>query len=254
MKKMKILIYILYCVAILDIRNTYGMDFMLEKQSEFSLRKNLIYITSDDSRGLSSSAKSLIPSICLKNVLYEVKDRHALRKWLYENHGKETECWIFVKRGIPKDEATFWYLDAVEEALCFGWIDSIVKNVLGIGLVQKLSPRKKNSHWSELNKERCRRLEKLGLMTPAGRAVLPNMSEEGFVIDHDVLTVLQKDPQVWGNFQKFPSLYKHVRIDYIQRTKRNRMVYESRLKNFIKKTKKNIIFGEWNDQGRLINY
>lgn len=74
-----------------------------------------------------------------------MKNRVAFRRWLTENHDKEKECWIFVKRGIPGDKTTFWYIDAVEEALCFGWIDSVVKNIPGIGLVQKVSPRKKNS-------------------------------------------------------------------------------------------------------------
>lgn len=161
---------------------------------------------------------------------------------------------VFVKRGISKDKTTFWYLDAVEEALCFGWIDSVVKNVPRIGLVQKMSPRKKGSHWSELNKERCRRLEKLGLMTAAGCAVLPDMSEGSFVIDPDVLKALQSESPIWKNFQKFPKLYQRVRIDYIQRTKHNKKMYESRLKNFMEKTRQNVMFGEWNDRGRLLGY
>ena len=63
-----------------------------------------------------------------------------------------------------------WYLDAVEEALCFGWIDSTVKTIDGVTL-QRFGKRVKNSQWTELNKERCRRLEALGLMTDSGRAV-----------------------------------------------------------------------------------
>ncbi|MDE6432214.1 MAG: YdeI/OmpD-associated family protein [Opitutales bacterium] len=193
-----------------------------------------------------------------KNVLYEVTNRQNFREWLIKNHVKERECWVFVKRGIPKDTANssksiFWYLDAIEEALCFGWIDSIVKNVPGIGLIQKMSPRGKGSKWSELNKERCRRLEKLNLMTPAGKVVLPpDMSEESFVIDPEILSFLQKDPSVWQNFQNFPALYKRVRIDFIQRVKQNKVVYENRLKNFLEKTKQNIMFGAWNDGGRLL--
>lgn len=187
---MKISIYILLFIAILDIRNTYGMKDMSETASELlSAKRSLHYeiIFDDDSAGSSHSTLSS----GLKNILYDVKNRQEFRKWLEENHEKETECWIFVKRGIPKDESTFWYLDAVEEALCFGWIDSVVKNMPEIGCVQRLSPRKKNSPWSELNKERCRRLEKLELMTHAGRAVLPDMSEKNFVIDSDVLKSLQ---------------------------------------------------------------
>lgn len=60
----------------------------------------------------------------------------------------------------------------VEEALCFGWIDSTVKKLSDGRLAQRLSPRKKGSHWTELNKERCRQLEERGLMTDSGRMAL----------------------------------------------------------------------------------
>lgn len=218
-------------------------------------RNRHVIAFNDDFGGLPCSEKRLATSpIDLRNVLHEIKNRHSFRGWLAQNHSKETECWVFVKRGTSKDKTTLWYLDAIEEALCFGWIDSVVKNVPGIGLVQRISPRKKDSHWSELNKERCRRLEKLGLMTAAGRAVLPDMSEESFVIDPDVLEALQSEPLIWENFQKLPKLYQRVRIDYIQRTKRNEKTYELRLKNFIEKTRQNVMFGEWNDNGRLLDY
>lgn len=250
---MKISIYILLFVAILDIRNAYGMKDMSETASELlSAKRSPHYeiIFDDDS---ASSSHSLISS-SLNNILYDVKNRQEFRKWLEENHEKETECWIFVKRGIPKDESTFWYLNAVEEALCFGWIDSVHKNVIGIGHIQKMSPRKNNSRWSELNKERCRRLEKLGLMTAAGRALLPDMSERSFVIDSDILNALQEDAQVWENFQKFPPLYQRVRIDTVQREKKKKTVYENSLNKLLEKTKQNVMFGEWNDYGRLLAY
>lgn len=62
--------------------------------------------------------------------------------------------------------------------------------------VQRLTPRRKGSVWSELNKERCRRMERLGRMTDAGRAVLLDMTEKGFIIDEDILKSLQADPEV----------------------------------------------------------
>ncbi len=66
--------------------------------------------------------------ISMVNLL-EVKSRQELRQWLIQNHRTETECWVIVKRGRPKDDGTFWYIDAVEEAMCFGWIDSTVKKI-----------------------------------------------------------------------------------------------------------------------------
>lgn len=135
-----------------------------------------------------------------KNIL-SFTTRQKFRTWLEENSGKEKECWIVAKRGKEKPKNNIWYLDAVEEALCFGWIDTTVKNIDGITM-QKFTPRKKNSPWSELNKERCRRLERLGLMTDAGRAVLPDM--EKFEIDGKILEALQADEETWKNFQAFP--------------------------------------------------
>lgn len=93
-------------------------------------------------------------------------DRDELREWLMENHDKENECWVVVRRGRPTDDETFWYIDAVEEALCFGWIDSTTKKMENGVTAQRLAPRRKRSLWSELNKGRCRRLERLGKMTP----------------------------------------------------------------------------------------
>lgn len=186
------------------------------------------------------------------NIL-KAKNKEELRLWLENNYETQKECWVIVKRGKPQNDDTFWYIDAVEEALCFGWIDSTVKK-LDTGItIQRLSPRKKGSIWSELNKERCRRMEKLGKMTQAGKKVLPDMSEKGFNIDIDILEALKKDEIVWANFHKFPSLYQRVRIDTIQIKKKNPQLFQKRLEKLIENTKKGIMYGEWNDNGRLLN-
>ena len=185
-----------------------------------------------------------------KNLL-PAKNRAELREWLLENHSTEKECWVVVKRGRPSDNGTFWYIDAVEEALCFGWIDSTTKKMPDGTTAQRLAPRRKNSQWSELNKERCRRMEKLGMMTAAGRAVLPDMTEKGFAIDNDILEALRSDPEIWENFRNFPLLYQRVRIDTIQIKKKQPELFKSRLQKLLANTKSNIMYGEWNDNGRL---
>ncbi|MDE5721392.1 MAG: YdeI/OmpD-associated family protein [Clostridia bacterium] len=186
--------------------------------------------------------------------LLEAKNRNELRLWLTKNYNKEKECWVIVKRGRPQNDNTFWYIDAVEEAMCFGWIDSTTKRLDNGITAQRLAPRKKNSLWSELNKERCRRMEKLGRMTDAGRAVMPDMSPSGFVIDNGILCALQADITVWNNFLSFPPLYQRVRIDTIQIKKKQPELYQSRLQKFINNTRQGIIYGEWNDNGRLLDY
>ena len=168
--------------------------------------------------------------------LLKAKNRDELRQWLEQNHKTEKECWVVVKRGKPKGNNTFWYIDAVEEAMCFGWIDSTTKKLDNGITAQKLAPRRTGSLWSELNKERCRRMEKLGKMTEAGRSAL------------------QTDNEVWENFLKFPPLYQRVRIDTIQIKKKQPQLFQSRLQKLIKNTKKGIMYGEWNDNGRLSDY
>lgn len=187
------------------------------------------------------------------NIL-KAKNREELRLWLENNYEIQKECWVIVKRNKPQNDDTFWYIDAVEEALCFGWIDSTVKKLDNGITIQRLSPRKKGSIWSELNKERCRRMEKLGKMIQAGKKVLPDMSEKGFNIDIDILEALKKDEIVWATFHKFSSLYQRVRIDTIQIKKKNPQLFQKRLEKLIENTKKGIMYGEWNDNGRLLNY
>lgn len=187
-----------------------------------------------------------------KNVL-DVETREDFRRWLVQNAADETECWVYVKHGKPVDDITFWYLDAVEEALCFGWIDSTHREINGKRM-QRFSPRRKNSPWTELNKERVRRLEKLGLMTDAGRKVLPSMGPRSFRIDPDIEAAL-KAARAWSKFKSFPALSQRVRAGNVMfYKKRNPETYESMLARLIQETAKGRMFGEWNDYGRLLDY
>ncbi len=185
--------------------------------------------------------------------LLDVTNRDQLRAWLEVHHRTEKECWVVVKRGRPVSDEVFWYIDAVEEALCFGWIDSTTKRLECGVTAQRLAPRRRGSLWSELNKERCRRLERLGRMTDAGRAVLPNLSPEGFRIDPEILHALQADPAAWERFIQFPPLYQRVRIDTIQIKKRQPELFRSRLEKLVENTRRGVMYGEWNDNGRLWN-
>lgn len=187
----------------------------------------------------------------LKNVL-NIKTREEFRGWLLKNHSDETECWIVAKRGrtIPQDN--IWYLDAVEEAICFGWIDSTTKKINGVTW-QRFMPRSKKSEWTELNKERARRLGRLGLLTEDGKKALPDMSEESFLIDDEIKKAFKDNPAALENFLSFPPLYQRVRIDSIQRYKKqDRKTFENRLEKLLQKSSEGVMFGEWNDYGRLL--
>ncbi|GIP23134.1 hypothetical protein J22TS3_34090 [Paenibacillus sp. J22TS3] len=184
--------------------------------------------------------------------LIPVKSREELRFWLLENSKTEESCWVLVSM-TPKPD-TLLYLDAVEEALCFGWIDGVKKKISDTELAQRLSPRSKKSSWTELNKERVRRLEKLGLMTDEGRRVLPDMNPDSFQIDKVIEQRLQEDKQVYANFMAFPDLYRRIRIDTIQSYKNQPELFKSRLDKFITNTRDNKMYGQWNDHGRLLDY
>lgn len=185
------------------------------------------------------------------NIL-DIRNRREFREWLIENSTKEKECWVAVKRGKTPPKDALWYLDAVEEALCFGWIDSTVKNVDGVTL-QRFGPRSKSGRWTELNKERCRRLERLGLMTACGRVVCPDLDSE-FVIMPEILAFFKVRPMAWKNFQDFPPLYQRVRIDNIQRVISKPELFASRLKKLINASECGEMIGDWHDCGRLLNY
>ena len=183
----------------------------------------------------------------------KVRDRCEFRSWLAENHATESECWVALKRGRPIDSHVFYYIDAVEEALCFGWVDSVQKEIDGVRM-QRFTPRKPRSPWTELNKERVRRLEALGLLTDAGRAVLPALGPRSFRVDAGVERAL-KDARCWAAFRRFPPLYQRIRAYNVAFYKtRNPEQYARSLENLIAHTKRGELYGEWNDYGRLLDY
>ncbi|MBQ5843487.1 MAG: hypothetical protein IIW52_01340 [Alistipes sp.] len=107
----------------------------------------------------------------VKNLLHFAL-RNELREWFTANHTTESECWVVTSRSKEPPRGVIPYIEVVEEALCFGWIDSTLKRLDDGRLAQRLSPRRKGSHWTELNKQRCIALEARGLMTDAGRREL----------------------------------------------------------------------------------
>ena len=158
-----------------------------------------------------------------------------------ERHAKAREIWLVYhtkasgKKFVP-------YNDAVEEALCFGWIDSIVKKLDQDSRAQRFTPRRPKSPISELNKERMRRMIAAGKMTEAGLATAPDLDGE-FQIWPEILEELKADPVVWRHFQSFPEAYRRVRIGWVQNTTGNDDVRRQRLDYLIKMTREGKQFG-----------
>ena len=184
----------------------------------------------------------------IMNIL-KISTRSELRQWLTENHVELPDAWVPV---LSKDPDELSYLAIVEECICFGWIDSTKKRVDDTHY-QRISPRRKKGNWTELNKERARRLISLGLMTQNGEKALPDLSPDSFVIHDDVMKAIKNDAQVYENFLNLPELYIRVRIDNIQSYPREDEIFAKRLEKFIENTGQNKLYGDWNDKGRLLS-
>ena len=110
--------------------------------------------------------------------LLELPDTQAWRSWLHDNHAVSAGVWlVFAKKGAPRP--TVNYAEALEEALCFGWIDSQVRRLDESFYRQRFTPRGRRSRWSQINREKATDLIERGLMQPAGRAEVEKAMADG---------------------------------------------------------------------------
>jgi uncharacterized protein YdeI (YjbR/CyaY-like superfamily) len=178
-----------------------------------------------------------------------VTDRKDWRSWLAENHAKEKEIWlVYYRKSTGKPRIP--YNDAVEEALCYGWIDSQQKGIDEERFAQRFSPRRPGSSLSEMNRERIRRLIEAKKMTAAGMEAVAHAfdaardREEAFTLAPDILRELKRDAQAWDNFKNMPDGYLRVRIGFIESRRRHgEEAFQRSLRHFIKMTAKNKRFG-----------
>jgi uncharacterized protein YdeI (YjbR/CyaY-like superfamily) len=145
------------------------------------------------------------------------ENRTEWRLWLETHHKSKSEIWLRTFRKAT-GKPSLPYDDMVEEALCFGWIDGSVKKDDEDSMVQRVTPRRKKTFLSELNRQRVWKLQRLGLMTPAGIAPIAEQigsPDDPFEIPHWILEQLQADAKVWATFQQFPHHYKRLKIGWI---------------------------------------
>ena len=177
----------------------------------------------------------------LGKTLY-LTDRKDWRDWLINHHHTEKEIWlVYYKQETGKPRLP--YNDAVEEALCFGWIDSTVKKIDEGSNAQRFTPRRLRSPLSEMNKERVRRLIEAGKMTPSGLLAVGDILTEKFSIPSDILKALRADKQIWHNFQGFSESYKRIRVGWIGGARRRPKEFSKRLNYFLRMTAKNKKYG-----------
>lgn len=180
----------------------------------------------------------------LGKTLY-VTDRKQWRSWLAKNHDKEKEIWlIYYRKSSGKKRIP--YNDAVEEALCYGWIDSILKGIDKEKFAQRFSPRKPNSVLSQLNKERIHKLIKQKRMTAKGLNAVKHAFDGSLKASEckmDILKSLKEDKKTWENFKRFSESYKRIRIEWIEEARTRPEIFRKRLKHFLKMTAKNKKYG-----------
>jgi len=159
------------------------------------------------------------------------KGRAQWRRWLEKNHETATEIWVLAYK-VHTGKKSVSYLDALEEAICFGWIDSRMRRIDDEKHAWRFAPRKPNSIWSLSNRKRAERLMMEGKMKPRGltavtagkksgqwdRAVAPSKPP---TMPRDLKQALIKNEEAWKNFREFAKSYRTTYIYWVLSAKRD---------------------------------
>jgi uncharacterized protein YdeI (YjbR/CyaY-like superfamily) len=153
------------------------------------------------------------------------------RAWLEEHHADETELWVgFSKKGTGKQSIT--WPEAVDQALCFGWIDGIRKSVDEESYANRFTPRRPRSNWSAVNIKRVQVLTELGLMRPEGLAVFEqstddrsgtySFEQQGAVeLGEEFEGLFRANPVAWDDFQSRPAGYRRTATWWVMSAKKD---------------------------------
>jgi uncharacterized protein YdeI (YjbR/CyaY-like superfamily) len=169
------------------------------------------------------------PSLRDKYPKIELNDRQEWRSWLAEHHATAAGIWLVTfKKSSGK--ARLDYEAAVEEALCFGWIDSTANTVDDERSMQLYTPRKLGSGWSRPNKQRIERLVDAGLMMPAGQAMIDAARADGswtlldavedLIVPDDLAAALGANEEARLGFDRFPKSVKKQLLQSVYTAKR----------------------------------
>lgn len=177
------------------------------------------------------------------------RNREEWRIWLEKNHKNEREVWlIYMKKHTKKQSIS--YSEAVEEALCFGWIDSLVRSIDKESYMQKYTPRKANSVWSLVNKKRVEKLMKENKMTSSGLELVEIAKKNGqwdkaysskknLEMPDNLMKALKSNPVAYKNFNHFPATAKNNYIAWVLAAKRNDTI-DKRIKTVVERSEKNM--------------
>ncbi len=168
------------------------------------------------------------------NTFYTA-DRQVWRKWLTDNYRTAKDVhFIFPMKASGEESLS--YNDAVEEALCFGWIDSTAGRLDDTHSTRRFCPRRSGSGYSRPNIERLLWLDERGMILPEVRETVADILSAPYVFPEDILAALRENEAAWTNYERFSDPYKRIRVAYIDAARDRPAEFEKRLKSFIEKT------------------
>ena len=169
--------------------------------------------------------------------IFAAHDRAAWRAWLAAHSETAEEIWFLFPTKAAGEESLS-YNDAVEEALCFGWIDSTNRRLDEAHCALRFSPRLPGSPYSRPNIERLLWLEERGLLLPRVRQSVLPLLREPFRFPEDILEAIRQDEAAWAHFQRFSEPYKRIRVAYIDAARKRPEEFQKRLRSFLDKTRR----------------
>ncbi len=183
----------------------------------------------------------------------EAKTRKEWRKWLEKNHQTEKSVWLIIHHK-SRNIKSVYYDEAVEEAICFGWIDSVANKRDGESKYQFFSQRKPTSNWSRLNRERAAKMIDQKLMTASGQALIDIalktgtwealIDVENAVIPSDLKKMFDKNKAAFKHFQAFPVSSKRIILEWILNAKKPE-TRQQRIEQAVELAAKNIRANHW---------
>ena len=174
-------------------------------------------------------------------MLY-VPTREEWRVWLASHYDDKSEIWLVSYRKYT-GRPSVAYNDAVEEALCFGWIDSTRKGIDSERYAQRFTPRRSGSAHSQTNKERLARLIAQGRVIPSVKADLTDVQPESYEIPDDIRSALVCREGAWAFFLTTSPAYQRIRAAYVDHARKRAAEFDKRLNNLVEKSAQGEQFG-----------
>jgi uncharacterized protein YdeI (YjbR/CyaY-like superfamily) len=174
--------------------------------------------------------------------------RQAWREWLEKNHQSEKSVWLIIFKK-ESNTPSIYYPEAVDEALCFGWVDSTPNKRDGESYYQFFAKRNPRSNWSKVNKQKVAKLMKQGLMKPAGLKMIEIAKQNGnwnaldevekLIIPSDLQELFRKNKMAYQNWEKFPRSAKRGILEWIMNAKKTE-TRQKRIEETVAKAETNL--------------